>query len=101
MSRSRTDHRARAIAHHRQGPWIQAAHMLVIAGCNRRDCCVEIIDNGTLQVLRLKSFASPAAGCRTVETECVADAIISAGTSEECINLLDRRLCPTKTGLKN
>ena len=75
--------------------------MLVIAGCNHRDCCVEIIDDGALQVLWLKSFTCPAAGCCTVEAECAADSIISAGTSEECIDLLDRRLCPTKTELKN
>ena len=43
---------------HRKRPRIQLAHLLVIAGGDRGDGGVEILDDGALQVLRLKSFTA-------------------------------------------
>ena len=53
--------------------------MLVVAGRDCGDRRVEIFDSGTLQVLRLETFAGPAAGGGAVIAEGTAHAIVGAG----------------------
>ena len=52
------DHAAAAIANHSKRPRIQLLHMLVVAGGDRSDGCVEILDDRAFQILRLKPFAA-------------------------------------------
>ena len=66
--------------------------MLIVAGRDCGDRGIEIFDNGALQILRLKTFAGPAPGRCSVKPEGAADTIVVAGTSEQSVDLLDRRL---------
>ena len=53
--------------------------MLIVAGGDRGDGGVEIGNRGPFQVLRLQSFAGPAAGGGAVVAEGAAHAVVGAG----------------------
>ena len=63
--------------------------MLIIAGRNRGDGGVNILDNRTLQVLGLVSFTGPSAiGCAVI-AKCAAHTMIRTGATKQRIDLLD------------
>ena len=53
-----TDHGAAAVAHHRERSRIELANVLIVAGRNRGDRSIEIVDDWALQILRLKTFTA-------------------------------------------
>ena len=54
--------------------------MRVIAGSDRCDRSVEILDNRAFQILRLEAFAGPTAGGRAMIAEGASHTIIIAGS---------------------
>ena len=74
--------------------------MLIIAGGNCSDRSIEIVNNGTFKILRLKTFTGPAAGGCAMVAKSAADTIIIAGTSEQRIDLFRRGLCPIEPQLE-
>ena len=66
--------------------------MRVITGGDRNDGSVEIFDDRTFQVLRLKTFTAPASSRCAVIAEGAADAVVLTGTGKQCVNLFHRRL---------
>ena len=66
--------------------------MLVVAGRNRIDRRGKIVNNGALQVLRLETFSSPAAGGGAVIPEGATHAIVVAGAGKQCVDFLDGSL---------
>ena len=75
--------------------------MLIVAGRNRGDRGVEILDHRTLEVLRLKTFTSPAPGRCAVIAEGATDAIVVAGARQQGIELLDGGLCAAGPKFQN
>ena len=63
--------------------------MRVVAGRNRSDRRVKILDNGALQVLRLKTFSSPAASGGAVISEGATHAIVVTGAGKQGVDFLD------------
>src|SRR5262245_60174205 len=75
--------------------------MLVIAGgdgINRRG---KVADNGALQVLRLETFSSPAAGSGAVIAEGTTHAIVIAGAGQQSVDLLGGSLRTTEPELQH
>jgi hypothetical protein len=64
----------------------------VIAGGDCSDGSVEVLDNGALQVLRLKILTAPASGRSAVKTEGAAHPIIMTSTRQQSVNLSHCRL---------
>ena len=64
----------------------------VVAGRNRIDRRGKIVDNGALQVLRLETFSSPAAGGGAVISEGATHAIVVAGAGKQGVDFLDGSL---------
>ena len=75
--------------------------MVVVAGGDRGDGGVEISDDGPLQVLRLHSFAGPAASRGAVVAEGAAHSVIGAGALQQRVNLLGRGLRATEPQLEH
>src|SRR5262249_50468072 len=90
----RGDHAAAAITNNCERLWIQAPHVLIVAGGDSSDRC--IVNRGPFQVLRLKICAGPAPGRGAVVAKSTADTIIIAGNSEERSDLLRRGLSSTE-----
>src|SRR5262245_20531260 len=99
--RRSADHGAGAVPDHRERLRIQALDALVVAGCDRSDGCIKIINDGALQILRLDAFSYPAAGSCTVVPEGTADAIVITSTGEDGIYLSCCRLGTVDPELEN
>ena len=63
-------------------------HMLIIPGLHGGDGGINVVDDRPLQILRLESFAGPAAGRSTVVTERAAYPIVGSHSPQQCVNLL-------------
>jgi hypothetical protein len=75
--------------------------MFVIAGRDRSNGGVNILDSRALQVLRLKPLTGPAPrGCAVI-AECAAHTLIPAGAIKQRINLLDSGLCTAEAKLQH
>ena len=61
----------------------------VVASRNRIDRRGKVVDNGALQVLRLETFSSPAAGGGAVIPKGATHAIVVAGAGKQCVDFLD------------
>jgi hypothetical protein len=55
--------------------------MRIVAGRHRKDRSVEILDDGTLEILGLKSLPGPTTSRCAVETKGATNAAIVAGAS--------------------
>ena len=97
----RNDHRAAAVADHGQRLRIQPGHVLIIAGRYRGDGGVNILDDRTLQVLRLVSFTGPAASGCAVVAKCAAHTMIRTGATKQRIDLLDGGLRAAEAKLQH
>ena len=64
----------------------------IIAGRNRIDRRGKVVDNGTLQILRLETFSGPAAGGGAVIPEGAPHAIIVTGAGKQGVDFLDGSL---------
>ena len=80
---------AAAVANDGKRPRIELRTCCIIAGGNGSDRRIEILDGRALQVLRLETFAGPAAGGCAVIAKGTANTIVIAGTGEQRIDLLD------------
>ena len=74
--------------------------MLVIAGRNGIDRRGKVVDNGTLQVLRLETFSSPAASGGAVIPEGATHAIVGTGAGKQGVDFLDGSLGAAKPELE-
>ena len=63
-----------------------------VAGRDRGDCGVEILDSRTFQILRLETLAGKAPSGSAVIAERATDAIVAVGAGKQRVDLLDRRL---------
>ena len=86
------DHRPAAIAHHSEWAWVQRPYVRVVASGDCSGSSDEILDDRPLQILRLEPFSTPSAGAGAVVAKCAADPIVCAGTGEQRVDLLHRRL---------
>ena len=100
MTRRCADHRPAAVANDSKRPRIEASHVRIVAGGNCSDRRVEIVDGRALQVLRLETFAGPAAGGCAVIAEGATHAIVITGAGKQRIDLLDGSLCTAKPQLQ-
>ena len=74
--------------------------MLVIAGRNGINRRGKVIDNGTLQVLRLKTFSGPTACGSPVISESATHAIVGTSAGEQGIDFLSGSLSAAKPELE-
>ena len=63
-----------------------------VAGRNRSDRRVEILDSRTFQILRLETLAGKAPSGGAVIAEHATYAIVAVGAGKQRVDLLDRRL---------
>src|SRR5262245_32246094 len=75
--------------------------MRVVAGSNSSDRRLDIVDGRPFQVLRLETFASPAAGRGAVITKRTSDAAIVSGTGQQSVDLLYCCLRTAQAELQN
>ena len=75
--------------------------MRVIAGRNGGNGSAEIFDDGTLHILRLKTFSRPAASGGAVIPEAATHTVVVAGAGKQGIDFLDGALGTTKPELQH
>src|SRR5262249_36974078 len=101
MTGRSANHGAAALTHDSKRPQIQLAYMLIVAGGNRGNRSVDILDSYALQILRLESFTRPSAGGGAVITEGTTHAIVVASTGKQCINFLGGSLGAAQAELED
>src|SRR5262249_38102778 len=76
------NHPAAAVAAHAQRLGGEVDYVGLTPGSHGGDGGGDVLHRGPLQILRLNPFARPAAGPRPVISECTADTIVLASTSQ-------------------
>jgi hypothetical protein len=75
--------------------------MRVIAGPDGGNRSVEIFDDGTLHILRLKAFPRPSTSGGAAISEAATHTAVIAGAGKQGIEFLDGTLCATKPELQH
>ena len=71
--------------------------MRIIAGRDRGDGGIKILDRNAFEILRLKTLPGPAAGAGATIAKGAADAVVVAGAGQQRVELLGGRLSAVKS----
>ena len=75
--------------------------MVVIASRNRINRRGKVVNNGALQILRLETFTSPAAGGGAVISKGATHTIVVTGAGKQCVDFFGGSLGTTEPELEH